>query len=63
MGLAEDLDRREHGDDQERGDEDQGAHVPAGKVRIAAGQPDRHDERKADEDERGDSEDDVVPAH
>ena len=60
MALAEDLDRGQHRDDQERGDENERAHVPAGEVRVPPRQHERDHESEADQDEGGDPEDEVV---
>ena len=63
MGLAQDLDRSQHRDDQERGYEDELANVPAGEVRVPPRQHEGDHEGEADQDEGGNAEDDVIPAH
>ena len=63
MGLADDLDRPEHDDDERGRDGGEHADPPAGKARVAPGDDDRDDEAEDDEDEGGDPDDDVVAAH
>jgi hypothetical protein len=60
---AVDLDDPEHRRDEEDGDEGEEAEPVAGKVRLPARDDERDDEAEDDQDERGDAEDDLVPAH
>ena len=63
MALPEDLDRGQHRDDQEPGHEHERADVPAGKVLVPPRQHEGDYEGEADQDEGGNAEDDVIPAH
>jgi hypothetical protein len=61
--LAGELDRSQHGDHEEHGDEQEDPQVSAGEARIPPRDQERDDEAEDDQDEGDEPEDDVVPAH